>query len=418
MIVLALVVSLAAGADIEFLDGKKITCRTLSKTTTHLKVEVQIDGKKVVRQYELAKIHKVTIGDKVHIVNPKDDSARPGPPAVGEPVVLRTAAEVKKLIDEQGRTPPDWFDSTLLNYPETLDLSYPPQPEGGWNNQKNVGQFVWDIINPNPSRWREGVRLMHHLLSLNPDDKARRNRVMRDLGGMYFRFFQDYPRAAFWWLQANVGTRQANSVALAECYWRMGNKQMAMQTLDTRRIGIDTIKLLGDMRETRRALQLADAYIARARQPQEGLIVAGDACRLAGNYQKAIRYYERVLATDRMDNPDYDKRMRDRATESIEAIKLFELSDVKRVADGTYPGSSLGYEGQIEVEVVVKDRLIEDVRVTKHKEKQFYSALTDVPAQIIRKQGVKGVDATSRATITAEAIINATAKALAKGAGN
>jgi uncharacterized protein with FMN-binding domain len=198
----------------------------------------------------------------------------------------------------------------------------------------------------------------------------------------------------------------------------MGNKQMAMQTLDTRRIGIDTIKLLGDMRETRRALQLADAYIARARQPQEGLIVAGYACRLAGNYQKAIRYYERVLATDRMDNPDYDKRMRDRATESIEAIKLFELSDVKRVADGTYPGSSLGYEGQIEVEVVVKDRLIEDVRVTKHKEKQFYSALTDVPAQIIRKQGVKGVDATSRATITAEAIINATAKALAKGAGN
>ena len=39
-----------------------------------------------------------------------------------------------------------------------------------------------------------------------------------------------------------------------------------------------------------------------------------------------------------------------------------------------------------------------------------------VPAQIIAKQGVKGVDATSRATITGEAIINATAKALAQGA--
>jgi uncharacterized protein with FMN-binding domain len=54
--------------------------------------------------------------------------------------------------------------------------------------------------------------------------------------------------------------------------------------------------------------------------------------------------------------------------------------------------------------------------VTKHKEKQFYSALSDIPRQIIKKQSVKGVDATSRATITAEAVINATAKALASGA--
>ena len=43
-----------------------------------------------------------------------------------------------------------------------------------------------------------------------------------------------------------------------------------------------------------------------------------------------------------------------------------------------------------------------------------HSALTDVPNQIIEKQGVKGIYATSRATITAEAILNATAKALAE----
>ena len=40
----------------------------------------------------------------------------------------------------------------------------------------------------------------------------------------------------------------------------------------------------------------------------------------------------------------------------------------------------------------------------------------DTPAKIIAKQGVKGVDATSNATITSEAIINGTAKALASGA--
>ena len=58
---------------------------------------------------------------------------------------------------------------------------------------------------------------------------------------------------------------------------------------------------------------------------------------------------------------------------------------------------------------------IEDVRVTDHNEKQFYSALTDTTKQIIQKQSVKNIDATSRATITSQAIVNATAKALSGG---
>jgi len=38
--------------------------------------------------------------------------------------------------------------------------------------------------------------------------------------------------------------------------------------------------------------------------------------------------------------------------------------------------------------------------------------MIDTPKKIIDKQAVKGIDATSGATITSEAIINATAKAL------
>jgi uncharacterized protein with FMN-binding domain len=68
----------------------------------------------------------------------------------------------------------------------------------------------------------------------------------------------------------------------------------------------------------------------------------------------------------------------------------------------------------VSVEVVVEAGKLKKVAVVKHTEKQFYSSVEDVPAQIIAKQGVKGIDATSRATITAEAIINATAKALAE----
>ena len=46
---------------------------------------------------------------------------------------------------------------------------------------------------------------------------------------------------------------------LAECYWRLGNKQMALDLLNRRTIYLSSIKLLADMGETQRALQLAEA---------------------------------------------------------------------------------------------------------------------------------------------------------------
>jgi uncharacterized protein with FMN-binding domain len=67
------------------------------------------------------------------------------------------------------------------------------------------------------------------------------------------------------------------------------------------------------------------------------------------------------------------------------------------------------------VEVVVASGRIESVRISRHREKQYYSSLTDTPEKILKRQGVAGIDATSSATITSEAIINATAKALAGG---
>ncbi len=55
------------------------------------------------------------------------------------------------------------------------------------------------------------------------------------------------------------------------------------------------------------------------------------------------------------------------------------------------------------------------MKVTRHREKQYYASLTDTPARIIKKQSLKGISATTGATLTSEAIINATAKALAGG---
>ncbi len=394
----------ASAAELVFLDGKTVDGRTLSKSKTHLKVELEIEGKKVVQEIELSKLHKVTINGKTYVLNPRQAAATAS---------LKTQKEVTELVDQQGRTPPEWFDSTALEFPKTLDLDW-TLPAKPWNNQKNIGQYVWDIINPNPSKWPAGIRLMHHLLQLHQDDAAIRTRAMTSLASMYFRFFQDYPRAAFWWKQAGVKRGDPDSIALAECYWRLGNKRLARQYIDNRRVQPSTIKLLGDMGDTSNALRIAELYAKQAREPQWALLAAGDACRAAGRYKKAIEYYRRALKTGAMRNKDYDRRLKDRAEQNIESIELFQFSDPQRAADGVYEAESMGYEGPVAVEVRIRSGRIADVRVTRHKEKQFYSAMKDIPSQIIDKQSVKNIDATSRATITADAIVHASAKALSQ----
>ncbi|MDB5338350.1 MAG: FMN-binding domain protein, partial [Planctomycetaceae bacterium] len=46
---------------------------------------------------------------------------------------VRTKAEIEALITKEGKTPPDWFDATPLDYPKSLNLDW-PKVTGGWNN--------------------------------------------------------------------------------------------------------------------------------------------------------------------------------------------------------------------------------------------------------------------------------------------
>ena len=403
--------STSAQDRIQFLSGAKSVGKVVEirKKTREVVFESKIANRTITQTYPYAKIHAVIYRGKRYVLNEKADQSAAG--------VRRTPQEIKTLIEQRGHTPPDWFDSTPLDYPDTLDLNWPEPAPKPWNNRKNIGQYIWDRINPNDSKWQSGVRLMHHLLTIHKDDSKKTRQVMKALGGMYFRLFQDYARAAFWWQKARVSRSSLDGVGLAECYFRLGNKRMALDALDSRRLRVETIKLLGNMGETRRAVQVADAYARQAKEPQWALLAAGDACRADGQYKKAIAYYQRVLDSSEMRNEQYRRRAHSRAQQSLDAIRQFELLDISKIADGEYQAESLGYEGPIAVKVTMKGGVIEDVQITKHKEKQFYSALRDMPAQIIAKQSVKDVDATSRATITAEAIVSATAKALAGDMG-
>lgn len=403
---------------VEFLNGAKVTgaMKEIRKEKKEFDFEITLSGRKLVRTYTFDKVHAVTMQGKRHILTPMSDAPAVGGGVASSSPAGRTKAQVLELINTVGPTPPDWFESTPLDYPKTLELDWPLEAKDkGWNNQKNVGQYKWDVINPNPGRWQSGVRLMHHVMTLHKDQPALLHRDIKALAEMYFELFQDYPRAAFWLQKAKVQLPEPQGVHLAECYWRMGNKQMALEMLNARSLPSNAIKLLGDMGETTRALQLSEAF-AKMNRPHEAYLLAGDACRSVGRYKEAIAFYQKVVDSPDARNEEYAQRFHGLARDGIEALNLIDKANVAKVADGSYRASSVGYSGAVEVEVRVTNHRIEEVRVVNHREKQFYAALTDTPNQIIEKQSVNGIDATSRATITSQAIVNSTAKALAKSA--
>jgi uncharacterized protein with FMN-binding domain len=382
---------------------------------------VQVGGKTVTRHYSVRYIKAITIDGKREVLGggpvapatPVTPAATPAPSPAIKGVVAKPAAgaqksrkEVENIIATVGKTPPDWLEATPLNFPQTLDLSFPQKPAGAWNNQKNFGQYMWDVVNPNPAKWHEGLKLAYHLADLHKDDAEIRGRVAGQIAGMYHHLFEDHARAAYWFRQST----QYDPASLAECYWKLGNKPMALEVLNgMKSVGFSAIKLCADLGDTDRAVKIAGLF-ATGSGGEEANVLAGDACRMAGRTAQAIKYYEATLAAP---DSNRNRRPKSRAAASLEAIRLFDLLDLKKVPDGVYTASSMGYETQVEIEVTVKAARIEDVKVTKHHEKQFYASITETPARIIAKQSVKDVDATSRATITSEAIINATAKALA-----
>lgn len=419
-----LVVAQASAADVvELLSGARVTGEITARNDKTIQMKVTISGVTLNRSYPLSNVHAVTTTDGTRtVINEKGSSPAKGPgtsPAVGSSTRAApggSRGQLDALIAEVGRTPPEWFEETKLNYPATLDLKWDHPPAGGWNNQKNVGQFIWDVINPNPGRWKEGVKLMHHLLTLHKDDKEKTERIMLTLAGMYHNLHEDYARSAFWYRTAGAEKNPTEfsraAVTLADCYHRLGFKAEAVKLLTATPVSYGQIKLWADWGETDKALKLLQGSFTA--NPEIAFLYAGDACHVAGRYPQALSYYQKLLDLPVPAKPNGNVvRNRNRATANVAAIKAFELFDLSKVADGDYRAASQGYEGPVEVSVSVSSGKINDVKVVNHREKQFYSAISDTPKKIIAKQTVRGIDTTSHATITSEAIVNATAKALA-----
>ncbi len=85
-------------------------------------------------------------------------------------------------------------------------------------------------------------------------------------------------------------------------------------------------------------------------------LYAGDACRVGGRLNEARDYYRKAIAAIKSGEADKPHRQRDRARAeaSLAAIEFYTL-DPKQVKDGTYTASSIGYEADVHVEVIVKE---------------------------------------------------------------
>ncbi len=403
--------SACAEDTLELTTGSKLTGTIVSANSRTIKLEITVGNRTFLREYSASRVKRILVNGEPKTLQELIDA---GPGAVA------SEGDIRKLIDEEGRKPPDWFASTPLNYPQSLDLTWPKPAPQPWDNSKNVGQYIWDRINPNPSQWRGGVKLMHHIMSTQPRNPAAVEQAMLALGTMYHNLLEDYPRSAFWFEQAGVVRNPAAhphaTLHLADSYFRLGSKSMAQDLLKKMRsYPLGAIKLLGDMGETDQALRLAEQFAAGG-NAVVCYLYAGDVCRVAGDLTRAEDYYRKALqaANAGAANQSHADRDKKRAEASLAAIQFFRLSPAD-VRDGSYRASSLGYEDDIEVEVVVRAGKIESVAVTRHREKQFYSSIAETPRRIIARQSLVNVDTTTGATITSEAIINATAKALARG---
>jgi uncharacterized protein with FMN-binding domain len=382
----------------------------------------------------------------------------------------KTKTEIDTHIKQVGGTAPDWWNSVEMSYPETLDLNWPVQggfmegrsefgerrgrgfrgergghgfPGGrggrGFGREQNlqtmVDQYLIQVVYPNASRHKEGIKLVNHLMILHKDDKEKLKRSLNTLGQMFYELFDDYTRAAFWWQKYSQMGGSTDSLKMARCYFELGSKATAAELLlqadsSYSRNNKDLIKLWAKIGEVDKALEMIESNSdtnssgmdridfrgGRGSSQSENYLLAAEICRGAGRYDEAIGYYEKVLAlpdsyTRSMNRHGTDGKVKAQA--NLEATRLLKKLDLKRVPDGSYTASTAGYGGPLTIRVVINGGNIESVKITQHWETFSYLVMAEPTArQIVTKQGFEGVDVITGATVTSDAIINAAAKAL------
>jgi uncharacterized protein with FMN-binding domain len=437
-------VSSAWGDEIEMKSGTVYKGKLVKELPDKVIFRADIGGAKIDLKFPIAKVKTVTVNGTRRLVKPGGKpKPKIGPAKI--PTNDRSETEVDKLVEDVGRSKPEWYDAIPLRYPATLRLNW--QMSGrGLKPHVNLNQYIDTIIAPAPTKWKEGVRLMHHTLTINRTNSLKLKRSQRALADMYFNYFGDFARAAFWYRQ--VGGR--NHVTLSTCYFRLGCKALAVRILselhDDNTPDGSVIRLWSEMGEVKKALYYAERA-ARAGRPDVAYLAAGDACRRDGQFDKAMTYYQQVIDTEK--GTRLIKRNSAHAAANLEATTLQKALRLSQVPDGTYQGQALGYQSTapVAVSVTMAGGSLESVKVLGIRDRQYYLAVTEMPKRIVNKQiflapplpdptiklrykpalviteepgtvvewlAFKDLDTVSGATQSSNGIFNATIKALAE----
>ena len=154
---IVLLVAAAPGSDqVELLDGTQYTGKLLKETPDSVRFEVELAGGGGRAQIDIPvkNIYVLAVGGKKRVVNEKagkaaapEKAGAKADPAAGKAAggPAKTKPEVLALIKQVGSTPPDWFAATPLNYPSTLDLTWPPKP-GGPKLARELAVLDWRAI--------------------------------------------------------------------------------------------------------------------------------------------------------------------------------------------------------------------------------------------------------------------------------
>ena len=86
---------------------------------------------------------------------------------------------------------------------------------------------------------------------------------------------------------------------------------------------------------------------------------------------------------------------------------------VNLLKDGTYTGSAMGYSGQVNITLTIKDGKITEVTNTNSDTRSFFNkAWRSIQPKILEKQSTEGIDAVSGATFSSMGILDASKIAL------
>jgi len=278
------------------------------------------------------------------------------------------------------KTPPPWFERTAVS---------------------------WDTARP----WKEGRIEIRRLLALGTQAGNRQAvkltwlyRQKKDIGNGH-----EYPMYLFlageiaWatpayeeYLRAHPERGTHAYLDLASCYRHFGEYGKAAETLQRAMANVPT-----------------DAWrVSCEANVHDGW---GDLLAEKGDKKQAREHYAKAVALYPQSKQPYGRHLLARRAAKVQAkLDMLEMASLRPgdLAAGRYAGTSLGYTGPLSVTATVRSGRIADLQV-QHKEKIHQNAPTIIPRRIIQAQSLK-VDAITGATVTSQAIVDATFQALKK----